>query len=61
LQERARLAASFEGEALGTELRALCETYFGLEARTIEAEERSASSASSSRGSTGATRPLRAR
>jgi hypothetical protein len=40
LQERARLEASFEGEALEGELRALREEYFAHEAPTIEAEER---------------------
>jgi len=41
LQERARIEATFEGEALEEELRALREEYFGEEAPTIEAEERS--------------------
>jgi hypothetical protein len=40
MQERARLAASFEGDALAEELHALREEYFGAEAPTIEAEER---------------------
>ena len=40
MQERARLAATFEGDALAAELHALREEYFGAEAPTIEAEER---------------------
>jgi hypothetical protein len=40
MRERGRLEASFEGEALEGELRALREEYFAHEARTIEAEER---------------------
>jgi hypothetical protein len=39
MQERARVAASFEGHALAAELRALRENWFGDEAGTIEAEE----------------------
>jgi hypothetical protein len=40
MEERARLAASFEGEALEAELRALREEVFAHEAVTIEREER---------------------
>jgi hypothetical protein len=40
MKERERIAASFEGEALEAELRALREEYFAHEAKTIEAEER---------------------
>jgi hypothetical protein len=40
MQDRARLAASFEGDALEAELGALRGAYFGHEAGTIEAEER---------------------
>jgi len=40
MQERARIEASFEGDALQGELRALREEYFADEAPTIEAEER---------------------
>jgi hypothetical protein len=40
MQERARVAAAFEGAAREAELRALREEWFGPEAATIEAEER---------------------
>lgn len=40
MQERARVAATFEGDALEAELRALRDEYFADEAPTIEAEER---------------------
>jgi hypothetical protein len=40
MQERERITATFEGEALDEELRALRDEYFGPEAPTIEAEER---------------------
>jgi hypothetical protein len=40
MDERARIAATFEGGALDEELRALRERYFAHEAATIEAEER---------------------
>lgn len=40
MQERARVAATFEGDARDAELRALREEYFADEAPTIEAEER---------------------
>jgi hypothetical protein len=40
MQERARLEATFEGDALEAELRALREDRFAHEAGTIEAEER---------------------
>jgi hypothetical protein len=40
MQERERITATFEGDALDEELRALRAEYFGDEAPTIEAEER---------------------
>jgi len=40
MQERARLTATFEGDALEAELHALREEHFAHEAPTIEAEER---------------------
>jgi hypothetical protein len=40
MQERARLTATFAGDALDEELRALRAEHFGHEAPTIEAEER---------------------
>jgi hypothetical protein len=40
MQDRERLAASFAGDALEGELRALRDDHFGAEAPTIEAEER---------------------
>jgi hypothetical protein len=40
MQERKRVASTFEGDALEAELRALREEYFANEAPTIEAEER---------------------
>lgn len=40
MEERARLVATFEGDALDTELRELRRDRFGFEAPTIEREER---------------------
>jgi len=40
MEERTRVAVTFEGDALDAELRALREAFFGDVAKTIEAEER---------------------